>query len=505
MVDSGSINGVPATASHFLLTGELRDRLGFKGVVISDYGDVPALFSTYHIAADLAGAVAKAVNAGVDMAMEPTDSAGWDGALLQDVQKGLVSVARIDQSVSRILTLKFELGLFDHPLVDPSKADAAIAANQDLARQAADESMTLLRNQGGSLPLPPTAKVVVTGPDADSVAAQLGGWSVSWQGVFDNNRQACCGGPPDQIPPAATTLKAMQQVDGNVVSVPTDPLVTPAQQAAAVAATGSADAAVVVIGETMPYAEGLGDDPAPTLPSDQQALVSALEATGKPVIAVVIAGRPLALGPAAENANGVLMAYLPGTQGGLGVADVLFGSVDPSGKLPVTWPSDDTKLESGFNPGGPSLPGDQPKFFDQLAGTNFGWGSGYNPLYAFGSGLSYTTFQTRGLAATPRTSTSGTVTVTFQVTNTGARSGTDVEPVYVQQPVSDVLVPQQRLVGFARVALDPGQSKTVRVSFPVSDLAVTPGDIDGTARPAVEPGSHLVAVGGTTLTLTITG
>src|SRR5438105_6954824 len=265
MVDSGSINGVPATASHFLLTDELRDRLGFKGVVISDYGDVPALFSTYHVAADLPGAVAKAVNAGVDMAMEPMDSAGWDSALLQDVHKGLVSVARMDQSVRRILTLKFELGLFDHPLVDPTKADAAITANQDLARQAADESMTLLRNQG-ALPLSPNARLVVTGPNADSIAAQLGGWSVSWQGVFDNNRQACCGGPPDQIPPATTTLKAMQQADGSVVPVPTDPEVTPAQQAAAVAATGSADAAVVVIGETMPYAEGLGDDPAPTLP-----------------------------------------------------------------------------------------------------------------------------------------------------------------------------------------------------------------------------------------------
>src|SRR5207237_6122030 len=145
--------------------------------------------------------------------------------------------------------------------VDPTKADAAITANQDLARQAADESMTLLRNQG-ALPLSAGARVVVTGPNADSIPAQLGGWSVSWQGVFDNNRQICCGGPPDQIPPATTVLAGVKQADPNVVSVPTDPVVSQTQQQAAVAATQSAEAAIVVIGETMPYAEGLGDNPA---------------------------------------------------------------------------------------------------------------------------------------------------------------------------------------------------------------------------------------------------
>jgi beta-glucosidase len=505
MVDSGSINGVPATASHFLLTDELRDRLGFKGVVISDYGDVPALATTYHLAADLAGAVARAVNAGVDMAMEPMDSAGWDAALLQDVQQGLVSVARVDESVRRILTLKFELGLFDHPFVDPTKADAAITANQDLARQAADESITLLRNQGGALPLSPTAKLVVTGPNADSIAAQLGGWSVSWQGPFDNNRQACCGGPSDQVPPAITTLVGIQHADPNVVSVPTGPAVTPDQEGAAVDAAQNADAVVAVVGETTPYAEGLGDDPAPTLPADQQSLISALEKTGKPVMVVVIAGRPLGLGPAAENASGLLMAYLPGTEGGPAVADVLFGTVNPSGRLPMTWPSDATQLSSGFNGGGASLPGDQPKFFDQLNGTNFGWGAGYNPLYPFGSGLSYTTFQTSGLSSTATVSRGGAVTATFRVANTGARAGVDTVPVYVRQPVSDVLVPPQRLVAFARVSLDAGQSKVVRVSFRVSELAVTPGDIDGTAQPAVEPGAYQVAVDTLTAPLTITG
>jgi beta-glucosidase len=487
MVDSGSINGIPATASHFLLTTELRDRLGFNGVVISDYQDIPALQTAYHIAPDLPTAVAYAVNAGVDMAMEPFDSAGWDAALIADVNDGRVPMWRINQAVTRILTLKFKLGVFDHPYVDRTKADAAISGNQSVARRAADESMTLLRNQNGVLPLSSSSRVVVTGPSADSVANQLGGWSVSWQGVFDNGVQPCCAGPPNQIPPAVTVWKGIRQADPNAVLAPS--------QAAAVSDAGSADAIVAVVGET-PYAEGLGDKPSPQLTGDQKALISALEATGKPVIVVVLAGRPLGLGPAGETANAVLMAYLPGTQGGNGVADVLFGTYDPSGKLPVTWPTDAAEQSTGFNQTQPSTLGDQPKFFDQLAGTNSGPGSGYNPLYPFGFGLSYTTFTTSGLGVTGPSG--GAVRATFTVSNTGGREGADVVPVYVGQPVqsSRILTPPQTLVSFARVdRLMAGAHTTVSVSFPLSQLAVTPGDIEGSAPPQVQPGAYQVQVG----------
>src|SRR5262245_54604344 len=314
MVDSGSINNIPATASHFLLTTELRDRLGFKGVVISDYGDVPALANSYHVAANFPGAIAKAVNAGVDVSMTPFDYAGWNAGLLQDVQQGLVSVARIDQSVRRILRLKFALGLFDHPYVDPDKADAAATAGRDATLQAARESITLLRNQNNLLPLSTGAKLVVTGPSADSMTNQLGGWSVSWQGVFGAGH-VCCMGPADQIPPGTTVLKGLQDADSNVTYAQT--------QSAAVAAAASADAVVVAVGEKA-YAEGLGDNPSPALPADQQALISALQATGKPVIVVVIAGRPVGLGPA-KTAKAILMAYQGSTEAGQAVADVLFG------------------------------------------------------------------------------------------------------------------------------------------------------------------------------------
>jgi beta-glucosidase len=494
MVDSGSVDGIPATASHFLLTTELRDRLGFQGVVISDFGDVPALATAYHLAPGLAGAAALAINAGVDMAMLPFNADQWQAAVQQDVADGSISMARINQAVRRILTLKFQLGLFDHPFVDASKADAAVEAGRDVTLQAARESITLLRNQGNVLPLSPTSKLVVTGPSADSMTNQLGGWSVSWQGVFGAGH-VCCMGPPGQIPPGTTVLKGLQAEDPNVVFAP--------DQATAVADAATAAAVVVAVGEKA-YAEGLGDNPAPALAPDQQALISALEATGKPVIVVVIAGRPLGLGPA-ESANGLLMAYQGSTEAGTAVADVIFGRVDPSGHLPVTWPSDAAAPGGDFNTGAPSPLGDQPKVFDQFPGTDFGQGSGYNPLYAFGFGLSYTTFQTSGLSATSSVSRSGTVTATFTVANTGSRAGTDVVPVYVHQPVSAVLVPNQRLVGFTRVTLDPGQSKTVQVSFPVTELAVTPGDIDASGSPQVELGSYQVQVGSMSASFTIGG
>src|SRR6266487_4126833 len=492
MVDSGSVNGIPATASHYLLTTLLRGRLGFKGVVISDYADVPALASTYHMAPDLAGAAALAVNAGVDMAMLPFNADQWQAAMQQDVKDGSISMARINQAVARILTLKFSLGLFDHPMVDASKADAAVEAGRDVTLQAAQESITLLRNQGNALPLSPTAKLVVTGPSADSMTNQLGGWSVSWQGVFGAGH-VCCMGPANQIPPGTTVLKGLQAADPNVTYAP--------DQAAAVAAAGSADAIVVAVGEKA-YAEGLGDNPSPALPPEQKALVSALQATGKPVIVVVIAGRPLGLGPA-RNANALLMAYQGSTEAGTAVADVIFGKVNPSGRLSVSWPSEADAPGPDFCGTCPSPLGDQPKFFDQLPDTASGQGHSYNPLFPFGFGLSYTTFQTSGLSATGNVSRNGTVTATFTVTNTGNRAGTTVVPVYVHQPVSDVVVPPQRLVGFARVQLDPGQSKVVRVSFPVSALAVTPGDIEATARPQVEAGAYEVQVEAMTVPFTV--
>jgi beta-glucosidase len=492
MVNSGSINNVPAHASRFLLTTMLRERLGFDGVIISDYQDVLALANNYRIAADFPDAIAKAVNAGLDVSMTPFDYAGWQAGLAQKVREGAVSVDRINQSVRRILRLKFQLGLFENPYVDPNRANAAVTAGRDATLRAAQQSITLLRNQNNVLPLSPGSRLVVTGPSADSMTNQLGGWSVSWQGVFGAGH-VCCMGPPDQIPPGTTVLEGLQNATPNVTYAP--------DQAAAVAAAPGADAIVVAVGEKA-YAEGLGDHPAPQLPPDQKALISALQATGKPVIVVVIAGRPLGIGPA-QSANGLLMAYQGSTEAGTAVADVIFGRINPSGRLPVSWPSEADAPGGDFCGNCPSPIGDQPKFFDQLPSTASGQGNAYNPLYPFGFGLSYTTFETSNLSVTDRVRRDGTVRVTVTVRNTGSRAGTQVVPVYVRQPVSSVVVPPQRLAAFTRVTLEPGQSRTVHLSFPVSVLAVTPGDIDSTARPEVQTGAYQAQVDALTAGFTV--
>jgi beta-glucosidase len=458
MVDSGSVNGIPAHASHYLLTDVLRQQWGFKGVVVSDWDDVKALQGSYHLTDTYAGAVAMAVNAGVDMGMLPPGSVdGFVQGLLDDVKSGAISQHRIDEAVSRILTQKFKLGLFDHPYVDASKADGiALGADKDLAVQAATESQTLLANDGGVLPLPTgIGKVVVTGPSADSIPDQDGGWTIQWQGIPD--------GVSD---PGVTVYQGIKNTIGDNAKLVPNP-------DEAVDQAKDADATIVVVGEK-PGAEGVNDNEEPSLAADQQDLVDRLQATGKPVIVVVVAGRPLALGKAAD-AKQLLMAWLPGSEGGTAVADVLFGKANPSGRLPVSWPK---------------TAGDEPMFYQQLPGTNSGTSSSYDPQFAFGAGLSYTTYAVQDVTV----SGGSTVKVSVKVADTGSKDGDMVVPVFAQQPVSRILVPPNRLVAYTRVPLKAGQSTTVSLSFPLSRLAVTQGDIDGSGVRSVIPGSYKIVV-----------
>jgi beta-glucosidase len=501
MTQDGSINGIPAFASRFLQTTELRDRLGFRGVLISDYDNIEQLITADHTASTWAEAAAQMINAGVDVSMTPQNYQAFTEGVTEAVQRGWIPRARIDQAVRRILRLKFRLGLFDHPYVDAGKADRAITANKRLARRAAQESIVLLRNQDDLLPLSPDVhKLVVAGKSANSVSNQLGGWSVSWQGVYGSG-QPCCVGPPDQIPPATTVLQGIRQAVG-----PHTQVVDAHSQDTAVSELQDADAAVVVVGEKA-YAEVLGDRPLPRLEPDQQALIAALERTGKPVIVVVLAGRPLGLGPAGQ-ANALLMAWQGGTQTGAAVADVLFGKVNPSGHLSVTWPSDSgDDWQTGFNPTSPSPAGDRPKFYDQLPGDYGGWGSGYNPTYPFGYGLSYTTFQTSHLSAPASVSRHERMTATVDVANTGGRDGVDVVPVFAEQPTTHdiVMAPMRRLVGFARVRVPAGHTAHVRIRLSLRALARTPGDIQSTARPRIQPGDYRLDVGSEQVPFSITG
>ncbi|NUS16265.1 MAG: beta-glucosidase [Streptomyces sp.] len=473
MVNSGAVNGVPATASHYLLTDVLRKQWGFQGVEVSDWQDVRALQTSYHVAADYPEAIAKAVNAGLDMAMEPYDAQGFTDGLKTAVQRGLVSVKRIDESVSRILAMKFELGLFEHPYVDASKADSqVIGADTALARQAADESQVLLRNDGNVLPISSSAKkIVVAGSYADDINDQAGGWTVGWQGVPDGVKL-----------PGTTVLQGIRE------AAPAGTQVVRATSADdAVAQARDADLTVVVVGEKA-AAEGAADAPRPELSADQQALVKSLKAAGKPVVTVVLAGRPLVLGDA-DGTQGLLMSWLPGSEGGHAVADVLFGKVDPSGRLSASWPKNT---------------GDEPLYYQQLPGTNGGPESSYDAAYRFGAGLSYTTYSYDTLKAGSATAAArDTISLKVGVSNTGDRAGDLVVPVYVSQPTSDVLAPPAKLVAFTRVHLAAGQSTTVTVKVPPSRLAVTPGDVDGSGPRQVAPGAYVFTAGSLTTTVTV--
>jgi beta-glucosidase len=472
MANSGAINGVPATASRYLLTDLLRGQWGFKGVVVSDWDDVLSLQTRYHLADNYADAAALAVNAGVDVAMlPPTDNQQFPAALRQAVRSGKVSGKRIDQAVSRVLTLKFKLGLFERPFVDAAKADAAVlGADKDLAVRAATESQVLLKNEGNVLPLSTgIGKVVVAGPSADSVANQNGGWTIGWQGIPDGAAE-----------PGVTVYEGVRDLLGE------DKVELATSTADAVSKTNGADAAIVAVGEG-PGAEGVHDTENPALAADQQDLVDALQATGKPVIVVLLSSRPQVLGRAAD-AKQLIAAWLPGSETGTAVADVVFGKANPSGRLPVSWPK---------------TVGDQPMYYQQLNGTNGGESSGYDPLFPFGAGLSYTTYAVQSVSAPGSVSRNGTVKVDVTVANTGSRDGDMVVPVFAQQPVSPILVPPNRLAAFTRVPLKAGETRTVSLTFPMSRLAVTKGDINGSGTRSVLPGAYKIVAGDKSADLTV--
>ncbi|MEU4212908.1 glycoside hydrolase family 3 N-terminal domain-containing protein [Streptomyces sp. NPDC026206] len=474
MVNSGAVNGVPATASRHLLTTVLRRQWGFTGVTVSDWQDVRALWTKYKVAPDYPHAIALAVNAGVDMTMEPYEAAEFTEGLRTAVRKGLVSRERIDEAAGRVLRLKFGLGLFERPFVDAERANAEVlGAGREIARRAAAASQVLLRNEKDVLPIRPSArKIVVAGAHADDIADQAGGWTVGWHRVPEGVRL-----------PGTTVLRGIEE------AAPAGTRVVHAEDAARAAEEArTADVTVVVVGEKA-AAEGEADSPRPELPAGQQALVSSLKASGRPVVVVVIAGRPPVLGEAAGT-EGLLMSWLPGGEGGHAVADVLFGRVNPSGRLPVSWPR---------------RTGNEPLYYQQLPGTNAGPESAHDVAYDFGAGLSYTGYRfdslTLGAASVPA---GRAVRVTVRVSNTGARDGDMVVPLYVSRPVSGVLAPPRRLVAFTRTHLKAGQSAAVRLTVPARVLAVTPGDLDGAGPPRVERGAYVFTAGERTAALDVT-
>jgi len=468
------ISGIPASANRHTLTEVLRNEWKFDGFVISDWGAIGEL-AVHGTAKDGAEAAEQAVNAGVDMDMM---SKVYVSKLSQLVEEGEVSKEVVDEAVRRILRVKFRAGLFDRPYVDANLAKSNILTEENLktAREVARRSMVLLKNEGSLLPLKKDAEsLAVIGPLADSQRDLLGTWSAAGR---PEDVVSVLAGIRDKVSSDCRLLYAKGcDIDGSSVD----------GFAEAVKAARKADVVVMVIGESEAMS-GEGHCRAELgLPGIQQQFVETIHAVGKPVVVVLLCGRPMSISWLAENVPVILVAWHPGVQGGSSVADCLFGDYNPSGKLTTSFPRSAGQIPIYY---GHKNTGRPPK-------AAVRWTSKYidipwTPLFAFGYGLSYTTFEYSNLTVSPsKVSTGQSVTVAADIKNTGTRSGEEVAELYIRDLVASATRPVRELKGFQKVHLDPGQTKTVSFTLMPEHLAF----YDVNVNWVVEPGQFNVWVG----------
>ncbi|NBC04938.1 MAG: beta-glucosidase [Bacteroidetes bacterium] len=446
MINSGEMNGIPVHANEEILTGLLRDELGFKGIAVSDWADIIYLHDRHKITNDYKESIKVAINAGVDMSMVPLDLE-FPRLLKELVEEGEVPMSRINESVERILRVKFLLGLFNqayHPDIDYSKF--ASNEHQQASYQTAVESVTLLKNEGDILPLSKEANVLVTGPTAHSLIYLNGGWSRTWQG----------DDPQYNTPGKKTILDAIRDEIGekNVNYAEGTSIDEEIDIDAAVQVARESDVAVIAIGEAT-YTEMPGDLSDMHLPEAQRELVKQVAATGTPVVLVMVEGRPRIVNDIVPEADGIVMAYLPAHEGGRAIADILFGDQNPSGHLPFTYPSDSNDI----------VPYDH-NYTDEVGPL------GFNPEWEFGTGLSYTSFAYGNLTVSKTTfGADDELEISLDIRNSGEMAGKDVVQLYVSDLVASITPPVRRLRGFKKVDLKPGETQTVSFSITADDLA----------------------------------
>lgn len=472
MVNSGELDGVPLHASHYWLTDVLRNELGFEGVTVTDWQDIEFLHTRHHVAPTMRDAVRMAIDAGIDMSMTPY-TFDFEDTLKALVNDRVISVRRIDESVRRILGMKMALGLFESPYPDAAaEREVGSSESRAVALGAAREAITLLKNDGGALPLRTSARVFVTGPAANSRTALNGGWSYTWQGADASKA-------PTNEP---TMVDEIRQRAPNTTYLPGATFTSASDSgiAAAVAAAKGADVAIVAIGEDA-YAEWIGDISDLTLPEPQMRLAQAIEATGTPTVLVLLEGRPRVIDPIVGSARGIVMAYWLGPQGAAAISDVLFGVVNPSGRLPFTYP----RAVNELIPYDHRLSEDLNQGYDRHGG-------GFNPQFQFGDGLSYTTFKYDALRVDESVLSPGqSLHVSVTVTNTGARAGVTPVLLFTRQRYASITPAVRRLRAFQRVALEPGESKTLRFTLSRDDLTFVGQD----GKPKLEPGMFDAMVG----------
>jgi beta-glucosidase-like glycosyl hydrolase len=488
------IDGIPCAASRALLTGTLRERWGFAGIVVADYFAVRMLESVHHVAANAGDAAALALGAGLDVEL-PTDECFPEG-IPAALERGALELATVDRAVERVLELKLRLGLLERPYVDADAIVLEAPGDRALARRVAERSIVLLSNDG-VLPLrPDLRRVAVIGPNADDAAALLGNYT------FHNHVATHF---PDQAlaPPGASVLARLRARLGDarvsfapgcrILEAPGELSTDTSGFASAVAAAREADVAIVVVGDRAGHfrrgtvGEGTDTDDL-ALPGVQQALVEAVAASGTPVVVLLVNGRPFALERVAGRAAAIVEAWFPGEEGAEAIAAVLCGESEPGGRTTVTFSKS---------------AGAQPRFHDHkpiAAGAPRS--PAFAPVFPFGHGLSYTSFEYADLSIEPReVATDGEVTVSFALANTGARAGDEVVQLYLRDPVASVTRPVRELRGFRRVRLEPGER--CRVTFRLSaELASFTGP--DLVR-IVEPGEIRVMIGASSADVRLEG
>jgi beta-glucosidase len=490
MCSFNAINGVPGCANEDLETNILKKEWRFDGFIESDYTAVAELRSCppktpdegpcgHGVAADGPSAAQAALNAGTDTEMVSTNLRDYGKQLLAQRR---ISMSRIDDAVRRVLRVKFRAGLFENPYVDQAKAvDPAsfvTPADRTAARTAAARSMVLLKNDGPTLPLDPAKSVAVIGPLGDDQHNMLGPW---WGRGEDADAVSLFAGIKAQNP-NTTFTEACAMVDKDPPDLtPADECGSDAGFPAAVAAASAADQVVLALGETRGQSGEAAARSDIDLPGRQQQLIDAIKATGKPFVVVLFNGRPLTLSKVDAAAPAILEAWFPGTEAGNAVADVLFGKVNPGGKLPVSFPRAVGQVPIYYN----HEPTGRPCDIASKYNSRYRDIDSCDPLYPFGFGLSYTTFSVSDLRLSRTTvSKNGSLSASVTVTNTGARAGDQVVQLYINDPVASISQPVRRLRGFERVTLAPGATRTVRFTLDRSDF----GFYDNDGRFVVEPG-----------------
>jgi beta-glucosidase len=496
------IDGVPCAAAGYLLSDILRAEWSFDGLVVSDYFAIDHLEQIHAVAANASESAALALAAGIDVELPSTYCYGRP--LRQLIEAGELDVALLDRSVARVLRVKFELGLFEDPYVDENAVAAVFGAAEprDLAREIARQSIVLLENGAGLLPLAAPKSLAVIGPSADSTRNLMGDYSYEAQieMLLENNpgnipfgtsgADASLVDQSDAIETILAAVTRRAEPEATVLYAPGCAINDDDRSgiAAAVAAAEQAEVAIVVVGDksglTDECTSGEARDRAELgLPGVQQALVEAVIATGTPTVVVLVNGRPLALPWIARHAAAVVEAWLPGQAGGTAIAEVLFGDTNPGGKLPMTVPRSVGQV--------PIFYGHKP------SGGRSHWKTTYvdlsnEPLYPFGYGLSYTTFALANLRLSRETFAAGeTVEAAVDVTNTGERAGDAVIQLYARDTVAALTRPVLELKGFLRIAMLPGETATVTFKLSAGQL----GYYDGALCYVVEPGTFELSVG----------